>query len=329
MKVLIIGSKERYEKFLPDLPFMMEIEKVYCNRETPLEELLYLAGDANAIAVDPTLKLPVNLIESMPNLKIIQSEGVGYNGIDIEVARNHGVYVCNRKGENAPAVAEQTILLILALLRNLAKGNELVRKGQQLKLKETLMVTGIKELRDCTIGYIGFGDISKATAQRLKPFGCKQIYHTPNPKEPILEAEYDVTYASLKTLAQTSDFVVVLCPLNRDTEGMIDEEFFNWMRPYAYLINTARGEIVDNNALYNALLNGKIAGAGLDTISPIPVPADHILFTLPPEIQEHLIVSPHIGGVTTRYFVEAHRKNWENIYAVMQGHRPTNIVNNL
>lgn len=329
MKVLIIGNKERYEKFMPNTDFVTQVDKVFCTRDTPLNDLISQAGDASAIALDPTVKLPLGLIEKMPNLKIIQSEGVGYNGIPIEEAKKHGVFVCNRKGENAPAVAEQTILLMLSLLKDLVTGNKSVRAGQQLVMKERLMIEGIREMRDCTVGYIGFGDIAKATCQRLKSFGCKQIYYTPNRKSPDIEEAYDVTYESFYDLASLSDFVVVLCPLNATTENLIDREFFKHMKRDAFLINTARGEIVNNQALYEALKTGQILGAGLDTISPIPVPSDHILFSLPPEIQERLVVSPHIGGVTRRYFIEAHSKNWENIQRALEGKRPINIVNDL
>jgi lactate dehydrogenase-like 2-hydroxyacid dehydrogenase len=254
---------------------------------------------------------------------------VGYNGIDIETARERGIYVCNQKGANAAAVAEQTILLMLALLRRFIVGDRTVRNGGQLAMKERLMIEGIREMADCSVGYIGFGDIAKATAERLIPFGCTQFYHTPSRKEAAIEGQYGITYLSQDELAATCDFVVILCPLNDSTHGMVDAAFLSKMRPDAFLINTARGEIVNHRALRDAILAETIAGAGLDTIAPIPVSKDNILFDLPPAYADRLIVSPHIGGVTMRFFKDAHQRNWQNIYRTLHGERPEHIVNQL
>jgi len=182
MKILIIGNQERYKKYLPDLDIVKNINMIFCPRDASDEELLQAGYDADAIAIDPTAKLSGNVISKMPNLKIIQSEGVGYNGIDCEAAREKGIYVCNSKGENAVAVAEQTVLLILALLRNFIAGDRTVREGNQIHMKERMMVEGITELSDCKVGLIGFGDIAKATAKRLNPFDCEIYYYTKTQK---------------------------------------------------------------------------------------------------------------------------------------------------
>jgi lactate dehydrogenase-like 2-hydroxyacid dehydrogenase len=320
MKVLIIGNEDRYRRYMPHADYLNAFDIVYQPRDASLSDLLAAGSDADAIAVDPTVQLPSGLINHMPNLKIIQSEGVGYNGIDIETARKRGIYVCNQKGANAAAVAEQTILLMLALLRQFVLGDRTVRNGGQLAMKERLMIEGIREMADCRVGYIGFGDIAKAAAERLTPFGCQQFYYTPTRKTAAVEAQYAIAYLSQHELVSTCDFIVILCPLNDTTRNMVNASFLNNMKSDAFLINTARGEIVNNQALYDAILSGTIAGAGLDTISPIPVPKDHILFQLP---------APHIGGVTMRFFKGAHQRNWLNIYKALTGELPDNIVNGL
>ncbi|MBS7526302.1 hydroxyacid dehydrogenase [Fusibacter paucivorans] len=329
MKVLIIGNEARYRQYMPHADYLPAFDIVYQPRDASLTDLLAAGSDADAIAVDPTVQLPEGLINKMPHLKIIQSEGVGYNGIDIDTAHDRGIYVCNQKGANAPAVAEQTILLMLALLRQFVLGDRTVRNGGQLAMKERLMIEGIREMADCRVGYIGFGDIAKATTDRLKPFGCQQFYHTPNRKASAVEKQYAVAYLTQDQLIATCDFVVILCPLNESTRGMVNASFLSKMKPDAFLINTARGEIVDNQALYDAIFSETIAGAGLDTISPIPVPKDHILFKLPSPYADRLIVSPHIGGVTMRFFQDAHQRNWLNIYKALNGEMPDNIVNGL
>lgn len=167
MKILIIGNEDRYRKYMPDLEIIRQITMVFCPRGASDEELLAAARDADAISIDPIARLSGNVIRQMPKLKIIQSEGVGFNGIDCQTAKEKGIFVCNCKGANAGAVAEQAILLMLALLRSIITGDRLEREGRQMEVKERLMYEGIAELGDCKIGLIGFGDIAKAVAKRL------------------------------------------------------------------------------------------------------------------------------------------------------------------
>jgi len=329
MKILIIGNKDRYLKFMPTSNFVKEIEMVFCLRESTDEERLALAADADAIAIDPIAKLSGHLISNMPKLKIIQSEGVGYNLVDCKTAKDRGVYVCNSKGSNASAVAEQTVLLMLGLLRNVVTGDRLEREGLQIQTKERMMLEGITELADCKIGLIGFGDIAKETAKRLLPFDCDLFYYTKTQKSEAIENDYHIHYMPLDEMARSCDIISIHCPVNEETENMINTEFLSKMKSSAYIVNTARGEIVDNMALYNAIVSGTIKGAGLDTVAPEPTPKDHILLNLPKPYDEHILFSPHVGGITTSYFKRAHIKNWENIERALKGETPNFIVNDL
>lgn len=327
MKILVIGNEQRYQKYLPELPITKDAKIVYCPRDTTDDILISKGRECQALLIDPTVKLNPEVILNMPKLKIIQSEGVGYEGIPCDTAKEKGIYVCNCKGANAAAVAEQTILLLLGLLRDIIVGDIKVRTGEQLKTKETMMIRGIEEVSDLRVGFIGFGDIAKATAKRLIAFGPEMVYYTPNQKDTETENEYNVSYLNQDELIKTSDAIIILCPVTPETTGLVDEKFLKAMKPSAYLINTARGEMVDNNALYNALISGEIKGAALDTIAPIPVTKDNILLTLPKEHAYKLILSPHIGGVTTTFFFKAHRDNWQNVTTVLEGGIPKNIVN--
>lgn len=329
MKILIIGNKARYKKYMPSLDIVKELDMVFCPRDSKDEELLQAAWDADAIAIDPTAQLSGDVIRQMPNLKIIQSEGVGYNGIDCEAAKERGIYVCNSKGSNASAVAEQTVLLMLALLRKTTIGDRTVREGKQIHMKEQMMVEGITELSDCKIGLIGFGDIAKATAKRLEPFECDMYYYSKTRKSEDEEKSFKVSYMELDEMAKTCDIISIHCPVTPETTSMIDSEFLDKMKPTAYIVNTARGEIVDNQALYDAIVSEKIQGAGLDTVAPIPVTLDNVLLNLPQEHANRIIFSPHIGGVTTSFFYRAHKKNWMNIAVALKGERPEHIVNGL
>ena len=191
------------------------------------------------------------------------------------------------------------------------------------------MVEGITELSACKVGLVGFGDIGRAAAERLAPFGCELYYYTRHRRTPEEERRYGVTYLPLEELAETCDIVSLHCAVTDETRNMVDEDFLARMKPTAYLINTARGDLVDNNALRLALTEGRIAGAGLDTLAPEPVPADHPLVTLPPEIQRRVILAPHLGGITEASFRRAHAHMWRNAQRLAAGERPDSVVNGL
>lgn len=329
MKALIIGSKSRYEKFYPSNPFTDSLEKVYVELGTPDEEILKVAADAEFIAADAIADVSGALIEHMPLLKIIHSEGVAFNKIDYAAAAKKGVLVCNNKGVNADAVAEHTILLMLGLLRKVVEGDRAVCSGQQIQMKEDMMLHGITELGDCRIGLVGFGDIAKSLAKRLQPFGCQVCYCAAHRKDRETEAEYGVSWLDLSELIRTCDMISIHVPVTSETLRMVNEDFLRQMKTDAYLINTARGEIVDNVALCQALEDGWIAGAGLDTVAPEPVETDNPLTNLPEDAQKKILFSPHIGGVTTSTFKRAHRNIWEAFEKVSKNERPSNVINGI
>ena len=305
MKILILGARARYETYLPALPFIRQQELVFLDRDSSEEEILARAADAGIIFADAIAPVPGSLIRRMPELKLIQSEGVAYDKIDLDAARERGIWVCNNKGCNAGAVAEQAILLMLMLLRRAVTGDRAVREGRQMEVKEQCMAGGLTELSACRVGLVGFGDIAKATAERLAPFGCEIYYYSRTRRPAEEEARFGVT------------------------RNLVDDAFLNRMKRTAYLVNTARGELVDNEALCRALTAGAIAGAGLDTLAPEPVTADNPLASLPAPAGERLVLSPHLGGITEAAFRRSHLHMWRNAERVADGHAPDNIVNGL
>ena len=324
MKILIIGNPARYEKFMPQTDFARGAEKVFAKLTASVPEMLAAAGDAGVIFADAVTPVTKDLIDGMPNLKLIHSEGVAYNRIDVQAAAARGIPVCNCRGINASPVAEQAVLLMLGLLRTVVPGEAAVRAGRQMETKEHLMVAGIRELADCTVGLVGFGAIAKETAGRLTAFGCRVLYWNRTRRPADEEAAYGVTYAPLDELLPQCDIVSLHLAVTPETTHIANAAFLAKMRPDALLINTARGELVDNDALYAALQNGVIAGAGLDTIAPEPVPADHVLLGLEPE---KLLLSPHIGGVTTSTFRRGHALMWQAAQDIAEGKEPKNRVN--
>ncbi len=329
MKILIVGSQDRYERFLPEKIRSGDFQLVFAPRGSTNDQLLALGVDAHVILADAISPVDRTLMESMPNLKMVHSEGVAYNAIDVETAHERGIFVCNNRGCNADAVAEQTLMLMLMLLRRGEPGHRAVREGRQIQYKEQAMSDGITELGDCTVGLIGLGDIAQSTARVLRAFGCNVYYYAPHRRAPSAEMAMSVSYLPLDKLIAKCDIISLHCPVNDETRHMVNEQFLALMKPTAYLINTGRGDLVDNEALRAALVEGRIAGAGLDTISPEPTPADHPLVDLPGHLRDRVVYSPHLGGITTGSFQRAHQNMWSSVLALSQGKRPNHIVNGL
>jgi lactate dehydrogenase-like 2-hydroxyacid dehydrogenase len=329
VKILILGAQERYEKYMPALPLIRQQELVFLNKAASEKEILAAGADAEILFADAIMRIPGSLIEKMPNLKLIQSEGVGFNGFDLETAKRRGIYVCNNRGCNSGAVAEQAIFLMLALLRGGMTGDRAVRQGRQMEVKEQAMVAGISELGDCSVGLYGFGDIARATAERLRGFGSEVFYYSLHRKSEEEEKQYHVTYLPKEELTARCDFVSLHCAVTDQTRELANAAFFASMKASACLINTARGDLVDNDALRAAILSGAIAGAGLDVLSPEPVSKDHPLLTMPAPYCDRMVLSPHVGGITEGSFRRAHLHMWRNAEKIVDGHRPDAIVNGL
>lgn len=279
------------------------------------DKMLEAASDTEIMLADAMAVVDRKIIDALPNLKLIQSEGVGYQGIDVDYVKEKGIILCNNKGVNDTAVAEDAILLMLACLKSIITGHQSVYDGRQIEVKKASFGV-IRELSQCTVGLIGFGDIAKATAKFAKALGANVIY-TNRTRYPEAEREYDVSYAEMDTLLEQSDFVSLHIAVTDDTREMVNDEFLSKMKGDAFLINTSRGDLVDNKALLNALLEGKIAGAGLDVISPEPVTADNIL--LDERVKDKLILTPHIAGITNLTVQKIYKNIYENIDRYSKG----------
>ena len=326
MKLLVIGDEKRFRKFLPDLDIVKQVETVVVGRGTPDDEIANQVDDVDFIVADAISPVSPRLMDAFPSLKLVHSEGVAYNAIDVSAARERGVVVCNNAGMNAAAVAEQAILLMLACLRHAIEGDAAVRSGSQIKMKERLMVEGIRDLGDCVVGLVGIGAIARATAERLHAFGCDVAYWNHRRRTSEEEARLGIRYLPLEELASSCDIVSLHVPVTPETENLVDATFLERMKDDAILVNTARGEIVDQEALAAALVAGTIGGAGLDTLSPEPVAPDHPLAVLTGDAATRLVLSPHIGGVTEGSFRRAWTTIWSNISRVAAGETPVNVV---
>lgn len=304
------------------LPFLDEHNVKFIHLDERAE-LICSCGDTDILVVDAMGVVDREIIDAMPRLRLIQSEGVGYQGVDTDYALLKGIPVCNNKGVNDTAVAENALLLMLACLRSIITGCESVYNGRQIEVKKASFGV-IRELSQCTVGLVGFGDIARKTAQMCRALGARVIY-TNRTRYPELETEFGVEYRDMNALLSESDFVSLHIAVTDETKNTANSSFFEKMKSTAYLINTARGELVDNNALLSALLNDSIAGAGLDVIAPEPVTADNIL--LDERIRNKLIITPHIAGITSLTVKKIFENIGYNIKGCENGRELKNRVN--
>ena len=327
MKILHIGKKGNPERFSNPDSLIKDAEIVDLPKDLPAEEYLAKACDCEHIIVDAITEVPAALINALPFLKSIHSEGVAYNKIDLKAAKNNQVIVCHSAAMNASAVAEQTLLLMSGLLKNVIVNDLAVRNGEQITVKEAYMQqSNLYELADCSVGLIGFGNIAQAVAKLLKAYGVSHIYYYKRNKlTDDMEKALDVEYLPLPELLERSDIVSLHLPVTDETEKIADSRFFSQMKKGAYFVNTSRGELVDDAALAEALRNGQLTMAGLDTMNQEPVQKDNYLLTLP-EISSKLILSPHIGGITTSSFRRSYQMIWEDIDTVRRGEIPSRAV---
>lgn len=329
MKVLIWGNEERYRRDMPDYVAGWGLEPVFCPRQVDLATMFPEHEDAELLFVDAISPVDGALMDRMPNLKMVHSEGVAYNAIDLQAARERGIFVCNNKGCNAAPTSEMAVMLMLMALRCGVTGDRAVRAGRQIQFKERIMAAGGRELGDCSVGLVGFGDIAQAAARRLLPFGCKLYYYAPHRRPPEVEGEFQVTYLPLEELFAACDILSLHCAVTPETKGMVNDALLSRVRPGAILINTARGDLVDNQAVRRALIEGRLGGAGFDVLAPEPTPADHPLVDLPPETADRVVYAPHLGGITASSFARAHGNMWASAAAMVRGERPANVVNGL
>lgn len=230
------------------------------------------------------------LMDRMPRLKIISNFGVGVDHIDLDAARQRSIPVGNTPHVLDGATADMTFALLLAAARNLVTGDRYARSPAFTHYDPSILLG--TEVHHATLGIIGMGSIGRQVARRARGFDMTVLYHNRRP-DPQAEAELGATYTTLPDLLRRADFVTLNVPLTEETRGMIGRDQLAAMKPGAILINAARGGVVDNATLVEALNEGRIAGAALDVTEPEPLPRDHPLLSM-----QNVIIAPHLGSAT-------------------------------
>ncbi len=251
------------------------------------------------------------VIEAGTRIKLIQKYGIGVDKIDLETAKRRGIPVAISAGVNAAAVAETAITLMLALYKRLCVADRSLREGKWLKWE---LRTGCYEVAGKTVGIIGGGSIGRAVTKRLSGFECRVLYYDLFRLPGETEKAFGMTYTAIDELLRQSDIVSLHVPLTKETRGLIGSRELALMKPSAVLINTARGGVVDEQALIDALRSGAIAGAGLDVFAKEPPEADNPLLQM-----DNVVLTPHNGGGTVDTVRKVIRHSFENIIRIERG----------
>ena len=258
-----------------------------------------------------------DLFSGAPKLKLVQLLSAGYDKANVDAARHAGVPVANNGGANAVAVSEHAILLMLAVSRQLATLHNSVISGRW----RGEVTPRIHELRGKTLGIVGLGTIGKKTARLAAAFGMHLTYYDITRLAEDQEDALGVRFRLLRELLHDADIVTLHTPLNASTQHLIGAPELALMKPDAILVNTARGPIVDEAALHQALSDGTIAGAALDVFDQEPPPVDHPLFRL-----DNVVLTPHLAGPTFESNVARVRNAFDNVQRVARGDQPLWVI---
>lgn len=288
------------------------------NRVLAKEEIIEGVKDCDALLCLLTDRIDADVMDASPKLKVISNYAVGFNNIDLNAANERKLPVCITPGVLTDTTADLTWSLIMASARRVIEGDRMTREGK-FDGWGPLMLLGT-DVFDKTIGIVGMGRIGQAVAKRARGFDMEILFTSNSPK-PELEEEFHARQTDLETLIKKSDFITLHCPLTPETTHLIGEKELAMMKPGAYIINTARGPVIDEKALVKCLQEKRIAGAGLDVFEEEPKLAEGLA-----EL-DNVVILPHIGSATTETRTRMGMMAAENAIAIMEGEPPAAIAN--
>jgi lactate dehydrogenase-like 2-hydroxyacid dehydrogenase len=271
--------------------------------------------------------ISVRLIARAKALKLIQLCGSGYDAVDLEAANKAGIPVARSPGQNSRAVAEYSYNLINVLNRGILEGDLETKKGNYQWVRDKLRKEGIYELGDMNLGILGVGPVGKEMAKIGGFFGARLFYYDIVRLSREAEKELKLTFVDFSELLRISDILSLHIPINEKTKGIIGRKELASMKPSAILINTARGALVDDEALIDALKSNRLRGAAMDVFEPEPVPPDHLFLSVGPEIQKKLVLTPHLAGAARQSQNRMFQEAIQNILRVIRGEPPKHVVN--
>lgn len=284
----------------------------------PRAELLERVRQADALLCLLSEPIDAEVFDAAPGLKVVANYAVGTNNIDLELARKRGIRVCNTPDVLTETTAELAFALTLAACRRIVEGDSFVRAGHFTGWAPELFLG--RDVYGSTVGVIGMGRIGQAYARRAKACGASVLYYNRSRLPGEIEDPLGAELVTIDELLQESDFVSLHCPLTPETRGLLDAERLALMKPTAYLINTARGPVVDEAALVAALREGKLAGAGLDVYEREPELAEGLAQL------ENVVLAPHTGSATIKTRSRMAKMCAQDILSVLEGNEPKHPV---
>lgn len=280
------------------------------------KELIPLVKDADAIITQYS-DVSREVIGQLEHCKMIIKYGIGVNNIDTKAATEKGIYVCNVPDYGVEEVSDHAVTMMLALGKKMQILEKAFREGDW----GYASTMPLYRLRDCTLGLVGFGRIPQLVAKKMAGFGLRILAYDPFVDEEKARA-MGVRPADLETILRESDFISVHVPLNEGTRHLIGRESFEKMKKTAFVVNTARGGVIDEKALVEALNAGEIAGAGVDVYEEEPVSPDNPLLHM-----DNVIATPHCAWYSETAITTLQRKVAEEVVNVLKGNEPFNCVN--
>jgi glyoxylate reductase len=285
----------------------------------PRKELIQQAAASDGLLCLLTDRIDEALLSRTPRLCVVSNMATGYDNVDIDSATRHGVLVTRTPGVLSETTAEFTVALLFAAARRIPEADRLVRAGQWKTWGPDVLLG--HDLAGSTLGIVGLGGIGEAVARRARALEMRVVYYSRTRKKDV-ERELGIRYVTLPALLQRSDFVTLHAPLSDETRHMISRPELESMKPHAVLINTARGPLVDQQALFRALKARRIGAAALDVTDPEPIAKDDPLLTL-----DNVLVTPHIASASVVTRSKMALLAAENLVQALNGRLPKHTVN--
>ncbi len=286
----------------------------------PKKTIIDKAKNVDALVTLLSDKIDAEVFNAAPKLKIVSQLAVGFDNIDLQEATRRGIYVTNTPEVLTDTTADFSWTLLMAVARRIVEADKYVRSGQWKVAWHPDMMTG-RDVHGATIGIVGAGRIGYAMAKRATGFDMKILFYDVVPR-PEIEKDFGAKKVELDTLLKEADFVSIHVPLMKETHHLMNEQRLRLMKKTAYLINNSRGPVVDEKALYKALKEGWIAGAGLDVFEQEPTPMDNPLLKL-----DNVVVAPHISSASLETRSQMSQMVADNLVTFFEGKKPPNLIN--
>jgi len=289
-----------------------EVNIGHCKTE---EDVIKIGSNMDGLLVS-YIPIGKKVIENLHKCKVIVKYAVGANNIDLGTATQKGIYVANVPNYCIEEVSTHTVALLLNLVRNILVYDKSIKKGSW----NPLIGDPIFRVKNKVLGIIGFGHIGKRVTEKIRPFGLTILIYDPLVNNELI-SEYGAKKVELKTLLHQSDYISLHCPLNKSTKHLINFKEIEMMKKGVFIVNTSRGEIINQKALYDALQNGKITRAALDVLEKDPPSLTDIINT------DNIIYTPHVAWNSVEAEIELRKLAAQEVKRVLEGGRPLNLVN--